>query len=98
MATLNWIVIGCAVGALVTGLTAAGYWFKASRVDFKPFTDPVLTGQISPLDHPGVWVSAVRLTIEKSGSLNASAARWTAASVILGALSTLLGSVPHGGH
>jgi hypothetical protein len=45
-----------------------------------------------PTTDVAVWLNAVRQMLEKSGSLNKTAASWTGVSVALTGLSVLLGA------
>lgn len=82
---------------LITGIVAACYWYKASQVTIDPgWGIPGLDAHIEPV------VSEMRqLDIEvatanafhSSGYHNKWAALWTAASVILNAISSFLSSM-----
>jgi len=80
-----------AVAALVTGLTAAWKWYAASKIQPKPNwrMEPV-----KPVLSNMGWTSANLEAFEKAGQLNAKAALWTAASVVLSALSAIAGAWP----
>jgi hypothetical protein len=71
------------------GIVAAIQWFKASRVDYRPFEER--DGQ--PVEVPEwdvrAWLQALKHTVNKSSRLNKSAAAWTAASVVLAASATV---------
>jgi hypothetical protein len=77
----------------VAGLIAAWQWWKASKVEFRPFEE--VNGQLVevPPTDVVVWVGAVRHTLRKSGRLNKIAAIWTAASVGLAGMSALAGAL-----
>jgi hypothetical protein len=79
-----------ALAALATGLMAACKWYAASKVQ------PYPNWRIEPVEPTLAqmgWTSATLEAFEKAGHLNARAALWTAASVILGALSGISGAI-----
>lgn len=82
-------VIGlvCAFFGLVTGLKAAHCWHRASKVPIVPAWK-VEPGE-SDASQQG-WQSGTMEAFSKSGELNKVAARWTAASVALGAIGTFI--------
>jgi hypothetical protein len=86
---LKALSIALAIAALVTGLIAAWKWRAASKIHPKPSWrfEPVEP----TLKHMG-WDAATLEAFQKAGELNAAAALWTAASVALGAASSIAGS------
>lgn len=79
-----------AFGSFVSGLYAARLWLLASRVNFRPFVE--INGRIvelPPHDLPA-WLNAIRMTIDRSGEQNSDAAKWSAVSVGLAAISSFL--------
>jgi hypothetical protein len=90
---MKCVSIALAVGALVSGLIAAFYWYKSSNVDIDPgwtveHPEPV----VPELKQMG-WNSAMMNAITTSATLNKTAALWTALSVALGGASTIVGSL-----
>jgi hypothetical protein len=85
-----------AVAALVAGLRAAHRWHEASMIQPDPKWPPDPTGTLPfrPVDpilaQMGDTV-AINEAIQVSGMLNASAAWWTKAAVILGFAAALSG-------
>jgi hypothetical protein len=79
--------------ALVTGLIAAYYWYKASKVEIVPLwqklhiMEPIGGGD----SH---WIVGILEAVGESCSLNKIAAVWTASSVFLSAVSAVIGSWP----
>jgi hypothetical protein len=73
--------------ALVTGLIAAYFWSRASMVPIVP-TWKIEPGE-SDASQQG-WQVGTMMAFSKSGELNKLAARWTAASVALGAIGTFI--------
>jgi hypothetical protein len=73
--------------ALVTGLIAAYFWSRASMVPIVP-TWKIEPGE-SDASQQG-WQVGTMMAFGKSGELNKLAARWTAASVALGAIGTFI--------
>lgn len=91
---MSSIIIILSVGALLTGCLAAFYWWKASKVMVMPMYEQ--NGELAPLPittNQGEWLYAVFLGIEKSGALNKTAATWTAISVALGGVSSIISAL-----
>jgi len=80
-----------AVASSASGLCAAYKWLKASRVNFVAFEEIGSRVEELPTNNVQVWINALRRTLRESGRINAIAARWTAASVGMAALSALAG-------
>jgi hypothetical protein len=88
---MNGIVAWLAAAALISGIIAAWYWYKATRVRFEPEFDQL------PIDAPEMdvaWklIRAIMISVTKAGRLNRRAALWTAVSVVLGGASALFGA------
>jgi hypothetical protein len=95
--------ISLAVAGLAVGLSAAYYWWKASKVE----TDPGWSGDPSqsaadalrPIRPPDSqlsqegWLMAVLTAARESARLNKTAACLTAVAVLLSALSSVLGAL-----
>ena len=82
-------VIGlvCAFIALVTGLIAAHFWYRASKVPIVP------SWKIEPGESDASmqgWQSGTMQAFSNSGQLNKVAALWTAIAVASSAISTFL--------
>ena len=73
-----------AVSGLVAALIAARFWYLSSRTQVPIF-------YITPA---GAYETAIEGVLRKSASLNKVAAIWTAAASILGAASSIAGSIP----
>ena len=91
-ATLIWIVLILAVLGLGTGLVAAGLWLQASNVPLRTTAEGQTESGL-----PDVAMNSAIGGLFKAGSdsapLNARAAKWTAASVVLNGISAVLGAV-----
>jgi hypothetical protein len=88
------IVLAC--GALITGLIAAWYWYQSSRVEIVPVWPKGPEGLFEPVeteDAQGGWIAGTLMAYSKSGELNSKAALWTAGSVLLAALSSILSAL-----
>ena len=82
-----------ALSALITGIAASRYWFKASKVEIVPLWKQL--GSIEPVGgSDSHWIVGILEAAQKSGTLNKQAALWTAASVFLSAISTTFGAWP----
>lgn len=76
--------------AAASGLLAAFYWLRASKVQIIPMWE--VNGRIEPVTLGSAnteWIVGLLETSAKSNGLNAIAARWTAVSVVLGGASSL---------
>lgn len=75
--------------ALITGLVAAWYWFKASAVKVEP-----LLGRFGPMANASdPFVAGALDAIERSAALNKTAALWTAASVLCSGITSVAGAL-----
>lgn len=90
MITIKWVSVGLAVAAAVCGLIAARYWLRASKVPIRPTWDTEPGEQDAA--HQG-WTFGMLQTSIDSANLNAKAARWTAAAVVLSVASVLVGTL-----
>jgi hypothetical protein len=88
---MKYLALAFALAALLTGLKAAIDWYKSSRLVPEPGW-PIEPGD-SILAHIG-WISGILETGRKSSALNRTAAIWTAVSVLLSALSSVVGAFP----
>lgn len=91
---MTWLPLAVAIAGFAAGLVAAFYWYRASRVNFVPFWEA--NGGVEPVDplqSAEHWVVALMKTGRKSGKLNRIAAVWTALSVLLSAISAVLGAL-----
>ncbi len=82
------ITVAFAIAALGTGLMAARYWYKSSKIDVHSGW-PVEPGD-TMLAQIG-WIAGIMENITKAAELNKLAAVWTAASVLLSAASAIVG-------
>jgi hypothetical protein len=80
-----------AIGSLVTGLVAAWYWYKSSIVKVVPKADGRFGGGMATATAP--WLSGAMVAFAEGARLNKNAALWTAASVVLAALSSITGTL-----
>ncbi len=90
------IILGLflAVAALISGLIAAYYWFRSAEVRLKKlgnFAEPV---NEAVLDSFTQWIFEIADNIKDAAALNKRAAIWTAVSVVLGAIASVIGNRP----
>jgi hypothetical protein len=90
---MKYVSVAFALGALVTGLTEAFHWYKASEVaidsGWTPEKPEPVDEELKQMDLNVAIIKAA----QESAPLNKIAARWTAAAVVLGAVSSLIGSL-----
>jgi hypothetical protein len=84
MTILKFLAIGFAFLGLGSAVTAAVYWWKASRVGI-PHT------VVSISDLPEAHILGTQVAFNESARLNNRAAVWTGASAILSAIASVLG-------
>lgn len=88
---MKYLELVLAVAAFITGLLAAGYWYKASRVTADP--EWGRNGEYRPVTHSmeqDAWIAVLIQSASESARLNKIAALWTAVAVALNALATLI--------
>lgn len=75
----------------VSGILAAWYWLRASRMRIDPGWGE--NGSVEPGIHSmaqDAWIVAIMQSAAESARLNAIAARWTALTAIVTALAALI--------
>jgi hypothetical protein len=73
----------------VTGLVAAAYWYRGSGVKIVPRVGARFGGMAAP---GAPWLSGSLDAFKEAARLNKIASLWTAASVFLGAASSVIGA------
>ena len=86
------LAVALALGGLASGLLAAWFWEKSTRVPVDPLNgDPHAIMPVEfDLSQMSWWAAQFRAN-QQTGRLNVLAARWTAAAVVLGTLSSVVG-------
>jgi hypothetical protein len=87
--TMKWVYLGLVGLSFVTGIVAAFYWYRSSRIEIKA------AWEVEPGDEQlsqAGWIGGTLEAFTASASLNAKAALWTASSVAFAALSAVAGS------
>jgi len=82
--------IAIAILAFVTGLVAARYWYRASKITADPGWGP--NGLAEPGVHSAAqdaWITAMLKSASESARLNKIAALWTAMAVALTGISSI---------
>lgn len=75
---------------VVSGLTSAWYWWKSSQVNIVPRWGGGVESGDSELSQQ-VWLAALLVSSTEAARLNKLAALWSAASVLLAAISWIIG-------
>ena len=95
---MKWLSLVLATGACITGLVAARLWYKASEVQIDSGSQPPGTGgPIEPAAKAAqaiVWSVTTIQAFNAVANLNRKAAFWTAASIMLTALSAIYAAMP----
>ena len=91
----KWICILLALGCLGSGLKAAWLWYRASKVGVDPgwSANPLMEPVDEDQKNSG-WIAGIITSSSESADLNKHASLWTAASVMLGSISNVIGSLP----
>lgn len=80
--------------SFVTGLIAAHYWHRASKVQISPAWELVPSRESETVEKNIMgWVTGNMIAFTSSGKLNKSAARWSAVAVAAAGFSSLFGSL-----
>lgn len=82
--------IAIAILAFATGLVAAWYWYRASKITADPGWGP--NGLAEPGVHSAAqdaWIVAMLQSASESARLNKIAALWTAVTVALTGISSI---------
>lgn len=90
---MSTTLILLSLGTFITGCIAAYFWYKASKVMVKPMWEQDGTLVEIPITFHSEWLNAIYIGTEKAGKLNKIAARWTAVSVTLSAVVSLISSL-----
>lgn len=85
--------VGLAIFACITGVIAAIYWYRSSRVPIDPIWPDGPLGLVEPGEHEASqdgWIAGMMQANMRAAELNARAALWTAGSVLLAAAASIL--------
>lgn len=86
---MRLISIAFAFFGLFSGIIAAIFWLKASKIEANP-----VWGDREPLDPvqaQASWIAGTLTAATESGRLNSIAAKWTAAAVVLSTTASVTG-------
>jgi hypothetical protein len=87
---MKLLSICLAVAGVIPGLLGAWYWYRSSQVT----VDPAWRVEPGDLDaSQSGWLSALIAASCKSADLNKTAAKWTALSAAVEAVSSVLGNL-----
>jgi hypothetical protein len=86
---MSFIIILFGTASLVSGLVAAGQWYRASKIAVKPNLFE-LSDDVHEADFNWELIRAIMVAGRQTATLNKLAALWTAAAVLLGGATSLL--------
>lgn len=89
--------IGLAILAGITGVVAAIYWYRSSKVPIDPMWPKGAFGLMEPVereDSQEGWIVGMLQASARVADLNAKAALWTAGSVLLAAAASIVSVLP----
>jgi hypothetical protein len=87
------IGVGLAIFACVTGVVAAIYWYRSSKVPVNPMWPEGAFGPVEPGEHVASqdgWIAGMMESNARAAELNSKAAMWTAGSVLLAAAASIV--------
>lgn len=90
------IGVGLAIFACITGVIAAIYWYRSSRVPIDPIWPEGAFGLVEPGEHEASqdgWIAGMMRSNALAAELNAKAALWTAGSVLLAAAASVVSAL-----
>lgn len=90
---MKMLGIGLAILAGITGIVAAIYWFRSSKVPVNPMWPEGAFGPVEPGEHDASqdgWIAGMMESNARAAELNAKAALWTAGSVLSAAAASIL--------
>lgn len=86
------IAIALALCGLTSGLLAAWFWERTTRVKVDPLDNDAYATVLPDAVEPNrLWWTAQYRADQEIGRLNTLAARWTALAVVLGTSSSVVG-------
>lgn len=92
MTLTKTLAIALAIGGMISGLRAAWFWERTTRVRVDPLDNDAYATVLPEAVGPNqLWWTAQFRADQEIGRLNTRAARWTAAAVVLGTLSSVVG-------
>jgi len=87
------LAIGLAILAGITGVVAAIYWYRSSKVPTVPVWPRGAFGPMEPVESEASqsgWIAGMLQAGTRAAELNAKAALWTAGSVLLAAAASIV--------
>ena len=87
---------GLAILAGITGVIAAIYWYRSSRVPIDPIWPEGAFGFVEPGEHEASqdgWIAGMMRSNALAAGLNAEAALWTGGSVLLAAAASIFSAL-----
>jgi hypothetical protein len=82
--------VGCFLVLIssASGFVSAYYWYRSSRIRPSPAWKPEIDGDKDK--NVMAWVTGNMIALNKSGSLNQTAALWAALAILSGAVASLI--------
>ena len=91
MSTLKILSVVLSVIGLLFGLVSAYCWHAASRVTVSPAWELEIRGDINK--NIMGWVTGNMIAFKRSGDLNKRAALWTAATILVSTVASVLSTL-----
>jgi hypothetical protein len=88
------LVLVLAIAALISGVTAAYYWFRSAQLKWRKLGRLAEPINEAVLDSICQWIFEIADNIKEGAALNKRAAIWTAISVFLSAIASVIGNWP----
>lgn len=80
--------VALSIAGFLSGVVSAYYWYVASTVTASPAWELEIRGDINK--NIMGWVAGNMIALKRSGDLNKRAALWTAATILISAIASLL--------
>jgi hypothetical protein len=94
--SMKTIGIGLAIFACITGVVAAIFWYRSSKVQANPIWPEGAFGLVEPGEQAASqdgWIAGMLQASSRAAKLNAKAALWTGGSVLLAAAASILSTL-----
>jgi hypothetical protein len=90
---MKGLELGLAILACLTGIVAAVYWYRSSKVQIIPVWPGGPFGPIEPGEMEASqygWIAGMMEANSSAAALNAKAALWTGVSVLMAAAASIV--------
>lgn len=94
MNTWKYVSVVLSVAGFFVGFYSAWCWIKASKVNIYPAWELVISDDCLTIQKNIMgWVTGNQIAFKKSGDLNSSAAKWTAVTILVTTIASVISTV-----